>query len=99
MKLTLHVWRQAGPTAPGRFVRYDMTDVSPDVSFLEMLDVLNQQLIARREEPIAFDHDCQVGICGACGMSINPRLHRPQPASTALQLHIWTFPAGDGLLL
>src|SRR2546428_1599158 len=71
MKVTLHVWRQAGPTAPGRFVRYDMTDVSPDMSFLELLDVLNQQLIARREEPIAFDHDCREGICGACGMVIN----------------------------
>ena len=66
MKLTLHVWRQAGPSARGRFVRYDVPDGSPDMSFLELLDVLNQQLIARKEEPIAFDHDCREGICGAC---------------------------------
>src|SRR2546425_1233509 len=97
MKVTLHVWRQAGPTAPGRFVRYDMTDVSPDMSFLEMLDVLNQQLIARREEPIAFDHDCREGICGACGMVINGRPHGPQRATTACQLHMRTFPDGADL--
>src|SRR5436189_6458753 len=97
MKVTLHVWRQAGPAAPGRFVRYDMTDVSPDMSFLEMLDVLNQQLIARREEPIAFDHDCREGICGACGMVINGRPHGPQRATTACQLHMRTFPDGAEL--
>src|SRR5437879_7028482 len=94
MKLTLHVWRQAGPTPPGRFVRYDMTDVSPDMSFLEMLDVLNQQLIARREEPIAFDHDCREGICGACGLVINGRPHGPQRATTACQLHLRHFADG-----
>src|SRR5437870_11702229 len=81
MKLTLHVWRQAGPTPPGRFVRYDGADVSPDMSFLEVLDVLNQQLIARREEPIAFDHDCREGICGSCGMVINGRPHGPERAT------------------
>src|SRR2546422_5358077 len=64
MRVTLHVWRQPGPGLAGVFVRYDMTDVSPDMSFLEMLDVLNQQLLARKDEPIAFDHDCREGICG-----------------------------------
>src|SRR5947199_5107115 len=97
MKVTLHVWRQAGPAAPGRFVRYDMTDVSPDMSFLELLDVLNQQLIARREEPIAFDHDCREGICGACGIVINGRPHGPQRATTACQLHLRHFADGAEL--
>src|SRR5207245_9107435 len=99
MKVTLHVWRQAGPTAPGRFVRYDMTDVSPDMSFLEMLDVLNQQLIARREEPIAFDHDCREGICGACGMVINGRPHGPQRAITSCTLIMRRLPVVDDRLI
>src|SRR5438034_7424353 len=73
MHLTLHIWRQRGSGLPGGFVRYAMTDVSPDMSFLEMLDVLNQQLLARKDEPIAFDHDCREGICGMCGMVINGR--------------------------
>ena len=94
MKLTLHVWRQAGPSARGRFVRYDVPDGSPDMSFLELLDVLNQQLIARKEEPIAFDHDCREGICGACGMVINGRPHGPQRATTACQLHLRHFADG-----
>src|SRR2546426_5903041 len=71
-----------------------MPDVSPDMSFREMLDVPNQQLLARREEPIAFDHDCREGICGACGMVINGRPHGPQRATTACQLHMRTFPDG-----
>ena len=83
MKVELHVWRQAGPAAPGEFVRYDVADVSPDMSFLEVLDVLNEQLVARREEPIAFDHDCREGICGACGMVINGRPHGPERATPA----------------
>jgi len=94
VKLTLHVWRQAGPSARGRFVRYDVPDGSPDMSFLELLDVLNQQLIARKEEPIAFDHDCREGICGACGMVINGRPHGPQRATTACQLHLRHFADG-----
>src|SRR5207244_2872036 len=92
MHLTLHVWRQRGPGLPGDFVRYAMTDVSPDMSFLEMLDVLNQQLLARKDEPIAFDHDCREGICGMCGMVINGRPHGPQRATTTCQLHMRSFP-------
>ena len=94
MRVTLHVWRQPGPGLGGVFVRYDMTDVSPDMSFLEMLDVLNQQLLARQDEPIAFDHDCREGICGACGMVINGRPHGPQRATTTCQLHMRSFPDG-----
>ena len=97
MRVTLHVWRQAGPAVRGDFVRYDVADVSPDMSFLEMLDVLNQQLLGRREEPIAFDHDCREGICGACGVVINGRPHGPQRATTACQLHMRSFPDGTEL--
>ena len=97
MRLTLHVWRQAGPRAAGRFVRYDVPDASPDMSFLELLDVLNQRLITRREEPIAFDHDCREGICGACGMVINGRPHGPRRATTTCQLHLRSFRDGAAL--
>src|SRR5216117_1250189 len=97
MRLTLHVWRQPGPELAGVFVRYDMTDVSPDMSFLEMLDVLNEQLLARKDDPIAFDHDCREGICGACGMVINGRPHGPQRATTTCQLHMRSFPDGAEL--
>jgi succinate dehydrogenase / fumarate reductase iron-sulfur subunit len=97
MRLTLHVWRQPGPGLRGGFVRYAMTDVSPDMSFLEMLDVLNQQLLARQDEPIAFDHDCREGICGACGMVINGRPHGPQRATTTCQLHMRSFADGTEL--
>jgi len=97
MHLTLHVWRQRGPGLLGGFVRYAMTDVSPDMSFLEMLDVLNQQLLARKDDPIAFDHDCREGICGACGMVINGRPHGPQRATTTCQLHMRSFSDGAEL--
>ena len=97
MRLTLHVWRQSGPRDGGRFVRYDVTDVSPDMSFLEMLDLLNQQLLARHEEPVAFDHDCREGICGACGMVINGRPHGPQHATATCQLHMRSVPDGAEL--
>jgi succinate dehydrogenase / fumarate reductase iron-sulfur subunit len=97
MHLTLHVWRQAGPAADGRFVRYEATDVSADMSFLELLDVINEGLIARREEPIAFDHDCREGICGACGVVINGRPHGPRLATTACQLHLREFADGAEL--
>ncbi|HYL54203.1 MAG TPA: succinate dehydrogenase/fumarate reductase iron-sulfur subunit [Gemmatimonadales bacterium] len=99
MRLTLHVWRQSGPSDPGRFMRYDVTDVSPDMSFLEMLDVLNQQLLLRQESPIAFDHDCREGICGACGMVINGRPHGPRHATTTCQLHMRMFRDGAELWL
>jgi len=94
MNVTLHVWRQASRAATGEFVRYEVPDVSPDMSFLEVLDVLNQRLISRKEEPIAFDHDCREGICGACGIVINGRPHGPQRATTACQLHMRHFPDG-----
>ncbi|HYK81884.1 MAG TPA: succinate dehydrogenase/fumarate reductase iron-sulfur subunit [Gemmatimonadales bacterium] len=97
MRLILHVWRQAGPRAPGQFVRYDVSDASPDMSFLELLDVLNEQLLGRREDPIAFDHDCREGICGLCGMVINGRPHGPRRATTTCQLHLRTFADGAEL--
>ncbi|HTR19543.1 MAG TPA: succinate dehydrogenase/fumarate reductase iron-sulfur subunit [Gemmatimonadales bacterium] len=94
MRLILHVWRQAGPAERGGFVRYEMPDCSPDMSFLELLDVLNERLIAKREEPIAFDHDCREGICGSCGVVINGRPHGPRRATTACQLHLRQFQDG-----
>jgi succinate dehydrogenase / fumarate reductase iron-sulfur subunit len=99
MHLTLHVWRQPGPRDAGRFVTYQATDVSPDMSFLEMLDVVNEGLILKGEEPIAFDHDCREGICGACGMVINGRPHGPRERTTACQLHMRSFRDGDVLWL
>jgi succinate dehydrogenase / fumarate reductase iron-sulfur subunit len=99
MNLTLHVWRQPGPRDAGRFVTYQATDVSPDMSFLEMLDVVNESLILTGEEPIAFDHDCREGICGACGMVINGRPHGPRERTTACQLHMRSFRDGDVLWL
>jgi succinate dehydrogenase / fumarate reductase iron-sulfur subunit len=97
VRLTLHVWRQPGPTAAGRFVPYDVPDASPDMSFLDVLDLLNEQLVTRREEPIAFDHDCREGICGACGMVINGRPHGPRQATTACQLHMRHFADGAAI--
>ncbi len=99
MNLTLHVWRQKGPREAGRFVSYAATDVSPDMSFLEMLDVVNEALIVRGEDPIAFDHDCREGICGACGMVINGRPHGPRERTTACQLHMRSFHDGQELWL
>ena len=99
MNLTLHVWRQPGPRDAGRFVTYQARDVSPDTSFLEMLDVVNEGLILKGEEPIAFDHDCREGICGACGMVINGRPHGPRERTTACQLHMRSFRDGDVLWL
>ena len=95
MKLTLHIWRQKRANEPGRMARYDMPDVNPDMSFLEMLDVLNEKLIAKGEDPVAFDHDCREGICGACGMVINGIPHGPRRATTACQLHMRSFSDGD----
>jgi succinate dehydrogenase / fumarate reductase iron-sulfur subunit len=99
MNLTLHVWRQRGPREAGRFVTYQASGVSPDMSFLEMLDVVNEGLILRGEDPIAFDHDCREGICGACGMVINGRPHGPRERTTACQLHLRSFRDGDVLWL
>lgn len=97
MNLTLHVWRQRAGAAKGEFVRYQARDVSPDMSFLEMLDVLNEELAARGggESPIAFDHDCREGICGMCGMMINGIAHGPSRGTATCQLHMRLFKDGD----
>ena len=95
MKLTLHIWRQKRANEMGRIARYEMAEVNPDMSFLEMLDVLNERLTAKGEDPVAFDHDCREGICGACGMVINGIPHGPRRATTACQLHMRSFRDGD----
>ncbi|HKK72983.1 MAG TPA: succinate dehydrogenase/fumarate reductase iron-sulfur subunit [Candidatus Krumholzibacteria bacterium] len=97
MKLKLHIWRQDGPGAPGKFHDYQLDDVSPDMSFLEMLDVLNEDLQERGEEPVTFDHDCREGICGTCGMVINGSPHGPKKMTTTCQLHMRSFSDGDEL--
>jgi succinate dehydrogenase / fumarate reductase, iron-sulfur subunit len=99
VNLTLRVWRQAGPDAPGRFETYQANDVSPDSSFLEMLDGVNEELIAAGEEPIEFMHDCREGICGTCGMMINGQAHGPQLLTATCQLHMRSFSDGDELVL
>jgi succinate dehydrogenase / fumarate reductase, iron-sulfur subunit len=95
MKLTLHVWRQASAESKGEFVRYEANDVSEHMSFLEMLDVVNEGLVARGESPIAFDHDCREGICGSCGMMINGVAHGPSRGTATCQLHMRLFRDGD----
>jgi succinate dehydrogenase / fumarate reductase iron-sulfur subunit len=95
VNLVLHVWRQANAKARGRFVTYAAQDVSPDMSFLEMLDVVNEGLIAKGEDPIAFDHDCREGICGTCSIVINGSPHGPLRGVTACQLHMRKFEDGD----
>jgi succinate dehydrogenase / fumarate reductase iron-sulfur subunit len=97
MNLVLHVWRQKSKNAPGEFVRYEAKGVSEHSSFLEMLDQVNEELSDKGEEPIAFDHDCREGICGACGMVVNGVPHGPQKATTTCQLHMRQFKDGDEL--
>jgi len=99
MNLTLKVWRQKNAKDGGRFVTYEAKAISPDMSFLEMLDVVNEGLIGRGEEPIAFDHDCREGICGTCGMMINGVAHGPRRATTACQLHMRSFQDGDSITI
>ena len=99
MNLILNVWRQAGPNAPGRLVRYEAKDVTPDMSFLEMLDVVNERLVERGEEPIAFDSDCREGICGACGVMIDGIAHGPIRGSTTCELHMRHFKDGDEIVI
>ncbi|MEU0488135.1 succinate dehydrogenase/fumarate reductase iron-sulfur subunit [Nocardiopsis changdeensis] len=94
MNITLRVWRQKGRDDQGRLVTYKLTDVSPDMSFLEMLDVLNEKLTLENEEPVAFDHDCREGICGACGVVIDGEAHGPE-VTTTCQLHMRSFKDGD----
>ncbi len=88
MDLNLKVWRQAGPDAAGRFETYEMRDVSPEMSFLELFDILNDQLNAEGVEPVAFDHDCREGICGSCAMMIDGRAHGPETGTATCQLHL-----------
>ncbi|HEY6319891.1 MAG TPA: succinate dehydrogenase/fumarate reductase iron-sulfur subunit [Acidimicrobiia bacterium] len=94
MKVTLRVWRQPGPNARGAFETHELDDLSPDMSFLEMFDVLNEQLIAEGKEPVAFDHDCREGICGSCAMMINGRAHGPERGTATCQLHLRKFADG-----
>ena len=98
MRITLKIWRQAGPDTPGAMATYVQDDVSPDMSFLEMLDVLNEGLIAKGDEPVAFDHDCREGICGMCGLIINGDAHGPQQTTTC-QLHMRSFSDGDTITI
>lgn len=99
MKLNLRIWRQSGPGTEGQFKEYVLDDVSPESSFLEMLDLLNEDLIRDGEEPIAFDHDCREGICGMCGMMINGVAHGPKKAITTCQLHMREFSDGDTVVI
>lgn len=95
MKLTLKIWRQENQKSEGRMASYDLDDVSADSSFLEMLDILNEKLVARDEEPVHFDHDCREGICGMCSLTINGMPHGPEARTTACQLHMRKFKDGD----
>src|SRR5262245_820000 len=99
MNLTLKVWRQKNRQSAGQMVTYKADDISPDMSFLEMLDVVNEGLAARGEEPIAFEHDCREGICGSCGMMINGVAHGPDHQTTACQLHMRSFRDGDEIVI
>ena len=96
MRIALHAWRQSNANAKGRMVRYEVT-INEHMSFLEMLDVLNEDLIAKGEEPVAFDHDCREGICGMCGAMVNGVAHGPLPGTTLCQLHMRHFKDGDEL--
>ncbi|SNB46441.1 succinate dehydrogenase/fumarate reductase iron-sulfur subunit [Geobacter sp. DSM 9736] len=99
MNLKLHVWRQSGPNKPGKLEVYDAHNVSPDQSFLEMLDEVNEDLIKQGKDPIAFDHDCREGICGMCSQVINGVPHGGQDRTTVCQLHMRTFKDGDSIFI
>ena len=99
MNLTLKVWRQKNNKAKGNLVDYKLAEISPDMSFLEMFDVLNEQLINKGDEPVVFDHDCREGICGACSMYINGRPHGPKDGITTCQLHMRSFKDGDTIVV
>ena len=99
MNLTLKVWRQRGPNAEGGLQDYPATDISPEMSFLEMLDTVNERLIAKGEVPIAFDHDCREGICGSCGMMIDGVAHGPMKGTATCQLHMRSFRNGDTVVI
>ncbi|HEY2785355.1 MAG TPA: succinate dehydrogenase/fumarate reductase iron-sulfur subunit [Fimbriiglobus sp.] len=95
MKFTLHIWRQKSRTSPGRIETYPVDGITGDMSFLEMLDILNEQLVLASREPIAFDHDCREGICGSCSMMVNGQAHGPERGATTCQLHMRSFRDGD----
>src|SRR3954449_9666188 len=95
LNLTLNVWRQASADGEGKLVSYDVPDINEDMSFLEMLDILNDRLLEQGEEPIAFEHDCREGICGSCGMMIDGQAHGPQRGTATCQLHMRKFNDGD----
>src|SRR5215212_9341701 len=99
MNLKLKVWRQKNRNTEGKFENYDAPQVSPDMSFLEMLDVVNNDLVKGGKEPIAFDHDCREGICGSCSMYINGRAHGPQKLSTTCQLYMRNFADGETIVI
>jgi len=99
MKIILHVWRQKDRNAQGKLVRYECPNVSEHMSFLEMLDVLNEDLTLKGEDPVAFEHDCREGICGSCGFVINGVAHGPMPGTTVCQLHMRHFKDGEELYL
>ena len=99
MNLRLKVWRQKNSKTEGKFVNYEATDISPDMSFLEMLDVVNERLNVKGEDPIAFDHDCREGICGMCSLHINGRPHGPQRGVTTCQLHMRSFSDGETIVI
>ncbi|MGB0836669.1 MAG: succinate dehydrogenase/fumarate reductase iron-sulfur subunit [Flavobacteriaceae bacterium] len=99
MNLTLKIWRQNGPQDEGRIVEYKVTDISEHMSFLEMMDVLNESLVAKNEDPVAFDHDCREGICGMCSMFINGEAHGPDRGITTCQLHMRQFKDGDTIYI
>lgn len=99
MRLNLKIWRQKGPKANGKMVDYTLNEVNPEMSFLEMMDVLNQQLVDQGDEPVAFDHDCREGICGMCSMFINGRAHGPMTGTTTCQLHMRHFNDGDTIVI
>ena len=99
MNLRLRVWRQPGPAARGHLVEYSAREVSPDMSFLEMLDVINEQLTEEGEDPIAFDHDCREGICGSCSLMINGAAHGPMKGTAACQLHMRSFHDGQVIVV
>lgn len=99
MNLKLKIWRQQNPKSRGKFVNYKLRDISSDASFLEMLDLLNEELVSKGDEPVVFDHDCREGICGTCGMYINGRPHGPDSLITVCQLHMRKFKDGDTIVI
>lgn len=99
MNFTLKIWRQKDPYDPGRFQDYDVSGISPDMSFLEVLDVLNEDLTKNAEAPVAFSHDCREGICGSCGVYINGRAHGPRKATTTCQLYMRHFTDGETIVV